>query len=323
MDNKQHYIYVYIRKDTNDVCYIGKGVNNRDKKISQHNAYCQRIAQKYGIEIKRIKENLSKDEANIAEQEIIIHYVKDLHYSICIKGFYDKDNKHQLCNQTWGGEGMWGFIPNEETRQKIRASKLGEKNPAKREDVRKKLSDNHRFHNATEIEKQKQKTIEYFNSVDGEKHRKEASVRAKQFYQTSKGKEAKEKMRKSLIEYYQTDKGKLQLQYAFEKSQEFWNNVDKVAYGKIISQRMKDYWKSEKGQEVIQKKKEKITGFNSHSSKNIRCIESNQIFANVRELAENIDMKPDNLYAKFRRSNGKPIEIIINDKSLHFVRILK
>ena len=67
MDNKQHYIYVYIRKDTNDVCYIGKGVNKRDKKITQHNTYCQRIAQKYGIKIQRIKEHLTKEEANIAE----------------------------------------------------------------------------------------------------------------------------------------------------------------------------------------------------------------------------------------------------------------
>lgn len=174
--DKRYYVYFYRRKDTNDVCYIGKGTGKRLRKFSQHNEHCQNIYKKYGLDTEIVADNLTSEEACKMEIDLISHYVNDLGYGIEIQGYARNELGHNLCNRTFGGEGQLGFSPSEETREKIRQSKLGDKNPAKRPDVRKKLSENH-----------------YMKNPEAAKTHSE---RLKQFYKTKEGQHRLEKMAK-------------------------------------------------------------------------------------------------------------------------------
>lgn len=90
---RNFYVYVWIRKDTNNVFYVGKGTKNRYKDLSMRNRYFLNIVNKLGmdnIEIKIIENNLTEQEAFDKEKEYIKHYI---------------DNGIKLANMTSGGEG--------------------------------------------------------------------------------------------------------------------------------------------------------------------------------------------------------------------------
>ena len=106
MDSKKiYYVYKWIRLDTNQVFYIGKGHGNRYKDRSMRNRYFNNVVNKLGMEnivIEIIEDNL--DEPTAFEREK--YYIQ----------FY-KNKGHKLTNMTSGGEGSsdwYNFLSEEE-----------------------------------------------------------------------------------------------------------------------------------------------------------------------------------------------------------------
>lgn len=148
-EDKRFYVYVWIRLDTNQVFYVGKGSNNRYKDMLMRNKYFYNVVNKVGkdnIEIKIIENNLTEDEAFEKEKYYIQYY---------------KEQGNKLTNMTSGGEGSsdWfehlteeekerhrqisksfeGKKHTEETKQKIREAHIGMFNIT--EDGRKRISE--------------------------------------------------------------------------------------------------------------------------------------------------------------------------------------
>jgi hypothetical protein len=110
------YIYKHIRPDTNEVFYIGVGVDERRINSNQsRNKFWKNIVNKHGIIREIIEDNLSWDDAIKREQ----YWIK----------FYGRKNNNtgRLCNMTDGGEGSYGRILSNETKQKISESNKGKK----------------------------------------------------------------------------------------------------------------------------------------------------------------------------------------------------
>ena len=91
------YVYRHIRKDKNEVFYIGIGTDDKGKyvraKSKNRNRYWKRIVDKTIYEIEILFDNISKEEAIKKEIEFIQLY-----------GRRDQNNG-TLCNLTDGGEG--------------------------------------------------------------------------------------------------------------------------------------------------------------------------------------------------------------------------
>jgi group I intron endonuclease len=116
------YVYRHIRLDKNEPFYIGIGNKKNYARAYQTNPdrrneiWCK-IFNKTDIEIEIILEDLTKNQASEKEQEFIKLY-----------GRKDLGNG-TLCNMTDGGDGIWNCIRSEETKEKLRQQKLGNKNP--------------------------------------------------------------------------------------------------------------------------------------------------------------------------------------------------
>lgn len=109
----KYYIYIWIRKDKEEVFYVGKGSKNRYKDMSMRNRYFLNIVNKVGmdnIEIKIIEDGLTEEEAFNRE----IYYID----------FYKKEGC-KLANLTKGGEGSsnwYDFLTEEEKERHRRIS---------------------------------------------------------------------------------------------------------------------------------------------------------------------------------------------------------
>ena len=104
---KTHYIYQHIRLDTNEVFYIGKGVQKKqnyqyyrafDKK--RRNNIWNSIVSKTGFKVEILATNLSEKECFNLEIELISKHGKIF------------DNSGTLANYTDGGEGQLRFHKN-------------------------------------------------------------------------------------------------------------------------------------------------------------------------------------------------------------------
>jgi hypothetical protein len=104
------YLYRHIRKDKDEVFYIGIGSDDNYKRAnnkSRRNPYWKTIAKNYGYEIEIMIEDLSWQQACIKETEFINYYGrKDL-------------NKGTLVNMTDGGDGRYKSSPSKETKEKL------------------------------------------------------------------------------------------------------------------------------------------------------------------------------------------------------------
>lgn len=99
-------VYAHIRLDTNDVFYIGIGNSKRPFLKSNRNKYWRNIANKTGYKIELLSSNLTWENAQESEIELIkIYGRKDLGLG-------------NLVNMTDGGEGSIGLIVSKETRIK-------------------------------------------------------------------------------------------------------------------------------------------------------------------------------------------------------------
>lgn len=116
------YVYRHIRLDKNEPFYIGIGNKKNYARAYQtnpdrRNEIWRKIFTKTNIDVEIILEGLSKSQASEKEQEFIKLYGrKDL-------------NNGLLCNMTDGGDGIWNCIRSEDTKEKLRQQKLGDKNP--------------------------------------------------------------------------------------------------------------------------------------------------------------------------------------------------
>jgi len=108
-------VYQHIRKDTNQIFYIGIGkTEKRAYSIQGRNIHWKRIVKKYGYEIDIIHITLTYDEAFDLEKFYIKKYGRqDIKTGI-------------LVNMTDGGEG--NINPSDETRKIYSERQLGEKN---------------------------------------------------------------------------------------------------------------------------------------------------------------------------------------------------
>lgn len=111
MDRK-YYVYEHRRNDTGAAFYVGKGSKNRAWSRNHRSSWWKRIADTHGYSVVLLYENISENEAFRLEVDIIKSYGRD-----------------NLCNMTDGGEGNSGGKRSDETKEKLRAKKLGSQNP--------------------------------------------------------------------------------------------------------------------------------------------------------------------------------------------------
>lgn len=109
-DENVYYVYAWIRNDTKEIFYIGKGKNNRINDLSMRNRYFLNVVNKVGIDNitkKKIVENISEEKAFELEK----YYIK-----------YYTEQGIKLTNMTSGGEGSgdWWKYLSEEEKQKHR-----------------------------------------------------------------------------------------------------------------------------------------------------------------------------------------------------------
>lgn len=108
MDNR-FCVYAHIRKDTNEIFYIGKGNSARPNQKNSRNKYWHNIVNKHGYIVVILIKNLTDDESYNYEQWII--------------SMLGNEN---LCNLSGGGRGSYNRIVSIETRNKIG---IGNKKP--------------------------------------------------------------------------------------------------------------------------------------------------------------------------------------------------
>lgn len=130
---KNAYVYRHIRKDTNEVFYIGIGINSKSYKVPYNRANSKRnrsefwhyIVNKTDYNVEIVFDNLTRNEACEKEIELIAFYGRrDL-------------NNGTLVNMTDGGDGLSGHVFSEDHKKKI-----GEKHKGRifSEDTRRKMS---------------------------------------------------------------------------------------------------------------------------------------------------------------------------------------
>jgi len=100
-----YYIYQHRRLDTNQVFYVGRGVNNRAYIKQGRNIYWSRIVNKTTYSVEFLIKNITKELADLCEIEAIDLY---------------KKRNIKLVNMTFGGDGNSAGMPlSEITKQKL------------------------------------------------------------------------------------------------------------------------------------------------------------------------------------------------------------
>jgi len=112
MLDKQFYVYVHMKATDDSVFYVGKGCKYRYTTKQGRNQYWNRIVEKHGFVAEIVKSNLSFDEANAYE----IQLIQELKEQGCV-----------LCNMTAGGEGCLGVKKTDEQKAAISAKNKGRK----------------------------------------------------------------------------------------------------------------------------------------------------------------------------------------------------
>jgi hypothetical protein len=191
-------VYKHIRRDTNEVFYIGIG-NDKKRAYNKRNrsSYWKLIVEKYGYDIELIETNVSWETACETEKQLIKEYGRmDLGLG-------------SLVNMTDGGDGTHGIIVLNETKEKMsKSAKLRNTKPPSRKGAK---------HTKETIQKQKEVKIgkkrKPFNNEHKEKISKsligkKASEETKQKMKKPKSKEHIEKMREARLRFLE-NKNKL------------------------------------------------------------------------------------------------------------------
>jgi hypothetical protein len=163
----EYYVYAHINPITKKFFYIGKGKCNRINSLNGRNKHWQNVANKYGFAGIKLADGLTEDQAF----EIEIEYIKKHDLQI---------NGGVLVNMTYGGQGMSGHKPTQETISKVSKAKLGNGNPnygkktwnygiARTEEEKKKMSDAKR--GVKQSTEQKAKSISALNKAKIERQK--------------------------------------------------------------------------------------------------------------------------------------------------------
>jgi hypothetical protein len=105
--NNNYYVYFHYKLDTNEIFYIGKGLNKRAFSKKSRNKYWNNVINKHGYKVEIVEQNLTEDEA----------YEKEIFY---IEKY--KKEGLKLVNLTNGGKGCLG----------LKNSKIGEFSKSKK-----------------------------------------------------------------------------------------------------------------------------------------------------------------------------------------------
>lgn len=143
-----YYVYEWIRLDTNQTFYVGKGKGNRAFVPKKNNSNFMRIFEKHDTAVCILEKNLLNSEAIMLEKEYIDDYVFNQGYGINIDGYRESDVGH-LVNCTWGGEGAEGRKCKKETKKKIGEKNKGKSHP-QTEETRRTISRKLKAYNRTD-----------------------------------------------------------------------------------------------------------------------------------------------------------------------------
>jgi hypothetical protein len=110
---KNFYVYIHRKATNGEVFYVGKGVGDRSHVFSTRSDWWKRTAEKHGVIVEVVSDNLQEWYAFELEAELISLYGR-------------KDTGDgPLVNMTNGGEGASGHSHSEETRFKISIANSG------------------------------------------------------------------------------------------------------------------------------------------------------------------------------------------------------
>lgn len=168
------YVYRHIRKDTNEVFYIGIGKKKerKDSKDSR-NTHWHNITKKAGFYSEIIEDDLSWEEACLREIFWIKHYGRlDL-------------NEGSLVNLTNGGDGIVGRIVSDSQKEFLRNIRKGTKAS---EETKKKLSEKAKGRKYSDESKQKM-SDKAKNKTKSEEHKNNISKSCKGIKRTEGFKE--------------------------------------------------------------------------------------------------------------------------------------
>ena len=177
-----YYVYEYIRLDTNEPFYIGKGKDDRWKVLNRScNKHFINIINSTPIAVNILHNNLNEEVAFGLE----VYYI----------WLYRDIIGYDLVNIADGGEGSSGVFPSKETRKKMSESQKGDKN--------------HFFgkHHSEETLEKISKANKGKNSWENmdEENRKE---RARRISEANKGREVSEEWKKKMSENHANVKRK-------------------------------------------------------------------------------------------------------------------
>lgn len=116
------YVYIYWRLDTNEVFYVGKGREDRWKRLNKRSNHFKRILDKCDIACEILVDNLSEEEAHGIEIYLINELVFNYGYSVDIPNNRSKEHGCHLVNSSWGGEGVSGSNPFDRMSEETKAS---------------------------------------------------------------------------------------------------------------------------------------------------------------------------------------------------------
>lgn len=272
------YVYRHIRKDTNQVFYIGIGTDNKGKhtraKSKARNRYWKRIVEKSDYEIEILFDDITKEEAISKEIEFIsIYGRRDL-------------NKGTLANLTDGGEG----VVNMSEEGRLILSELAKKRvvPEDRKIMFSKIFKNGGNPNANKI--LHKNTLEVFDSImeAAEKY----GINKRTLGNNLNGKNCnhsdffyyKDYLEKGIdvLEKERLDK----IKFVQEKlKNERKNKITSEETKRKISESGKGRKPSEK---AIIALIERNKGSNNHISKKVINTETKKIFVTITEAAESI-----------------------------------
>lgn len=128
MNENKYYVYEWIRLDTNEPFYVGKGCGNRWKELLNRNNWFLRIVNKIPCVVNILHDNLKEQMAYDLEVWYIREYRDIIGYNMC--NISDGGEGSGLCGEA---NGFYGKHHSEEIKQKIgeksKERNQGELNP--------------------------------------------------------------------------------------------------------------------------------------------------------------------------------------------------
>lgn len=100
----EYYVYTYVRLDTGNVFYVGKGKGERAYSMKSRNPYFLNIVKSIPHQVSITKMNMTEEEAFEEETKLIAQY---------------KEQGIELANMTDGGEGISGYKHTEEYKEYV------------------------------------------------------------------------------------------------------------------------------------------------------------------------------------------------------------